>query len=110
MDTQPVRPNLLPRRSMREDAFRKYEHLIAMACKGSFEYDPTQLDEMKASSFMVGFREAKRGQENFNYKSSVIPQGYDLSCIKLFETESGRVWIENKWQDRQNELASKGLV
>lgn len=105
MSNLPRGEKLLPRFSMRLAAFRRYEPWIVAACKGSLMVD-TQLmsPPMKTGSFILGFQEARRGHELYNYDSA-IPRGYNLRNICLHETESGKVWIENKWQDEHNRIA-----
>lgn len=93
-----------PRPAMGQSAFRRYEKWIARATKGSYVVGVEELDGTKASSWAVGFNEARRGFLKFHYHSYEIPIGYDLSKIKVKVGVDGRVLVENKWEDEQEKV------
>jgi len=92
---------LKPRPGLQEVSFRRYEKWIARACKGSVSIDVKNLiPPCKASSFMVGIRDAMRGFRLYDYKSTEIPAGYDVGRISVHETEDGRIYLRNEFEDK----------
>ncbi len=90
-----------PRAGLGEMAFRKYEKIIADACKGSFEIDPITCNPpLKASSFAVGLRDALKGFKTYDYASTMIPPAYEVNRIKVRELEDGTVAILNDYADK----------
>ena len=93
----------LPRPDLREHAFRKYEHLISKACFGSFNFDPTDINNilrpMTAHTFACRFRDAILGFRRFGYISRIIPKDYDVNLIKVYELQDGTVFIKNESAD-----------
>lgn len=90
--------NPLPRRDLREPAFRKYEPFIAKACSQSYYLTPKSDPSIKCSSatFAARFRDAILAKKRYNYHSNLIPSTFDLSKIEVFEFLDGRVLIQNK--------------
>ena len=90
----------LPRKDLREEAFRKYEQDIALGCKGSYVLDPRKFSRpMKAASYVARFTDAKRGYRVYGYQSELIPKNYDLDRVRAFELSDGTVQISNEIED-----------
>lgn len=98
---------VLPRVDLRESAFRKYEHYIAMACQGSYELDVRKEMKNTARTFMVRFADAKRGFKLFGYLSSKIPHGYELRNITVKELEGDKVMVVNEVADAESKRKRK---
>jgi hypothetical protein len=89
--------------SLRETAFRRYEGFISAATKGSHQINPLEGKfPCKASSFIVGMREAIRGWKMFKYPTNMWPEDYEMRRIKLSEGENGMVLVENEYEDAQS--------
>lgn len=92
-----------PRQGMGEAAFRRYEVYIGQATKGSVTIKPwTLIPPVKASSFVVGVRDAIRGYKIYGYNSKEIPLGYPIERLKVREMMDDSVKIENTYEDRVN--------
>ena len=92
--------NTLPRYDLRETAFRRYEALIAEACRGSFTYDPFIMG-IKPRTFVARFRDAILGYKRYGYESFVIPKDFNLDSITCVELTDGRVHIRRMVFDNQ---------
>ena len=95
------RPRLLPRVDLREEAFRRFEKLIAKACVNrEIEVTPDMVEGrrmLSTKSFCTRFRDALRGHMMFAYPSILIPHGYvPYGHVKATETDRGSVWVYNK--------------
>lgn len=95
MNNQP-----LPRRDLREPAFRKYELYIARACSQSIIIDPQAELTFTPSTFIARFRDAILAKKRYNYPSSLIPPSFDISKLEAAEIPNGRVLIKNKTEDK----------
>lgn len=92
-----------PRQGMGEAAFRRYEVYIGQATRGSVTIKPwTLIPPVKASSFVVGIRDAIRGYKIYGYNSKEIPLGYPIERLKVREMMDDSVKIENTYEDRVN--------
>lgn len=92
MSTKP-----LPRRDLREEAFRKYESFIARACYKPIFVDPkVEMDPpLAATTFAARIRDAILAKRRYGYSSTIIPE-IDLSQLEVLEYSDGRVLIQNK--------------
>lgn len=81
----------LPRFDLREAAFRRYEKIIAKACKGPMT-DVPPFERQSAYTFISRFRDAVRGFKKFGYVSTMIPPNHPLE-FRLVEMQNGRVSI-----------------
>lgn len=91
MNSQP-----LPRRDLREPAFRKYEPYIARGCSQSYELDPQVEMKFTPATFVARFRDAVLAKKRFHYLSTIIPATFDLANLEAAELENGHVLIKNK--------------
>jgi hypothetical protein len=93
----------LPRVTLRVESFRKYEPYIGKACYGSYAVKcKTPELPMKASTFLVGFCDARKGKEVYGYESKLIPLNYNLYHIKAKELDGQVVLLKNEYQDSVN--------
>jgi len=85
----------IPRRDLRESAFRKYEIIIARAVndlrEGQSFFHNT--GEMKSDTFISRFNDAKRGFTLYNYPSKFIKPKENLSKIRASITFSNCVEV-----------------
>lgn len=87
--------NALPRLTLREKAFRKYERYIARALKESYTLDPFAEMNLRAHSFVLGFKDATLGFKRYGYDSILIPKGADFRVLRLYELSDDSVSIVN---------------
>lgn len=88
----------LPRRDLREEAFRRYESAIAEGCVHSFTLDPKQYSKygkMTPLTFICRFHDAILGYRRFNYPSTLIPKDFDVTKLHAVEIFGGLVEIIN---------------
>lgn len=95
MDIQALLAQAVPRRTLLEPHFRKYELDIARACHCSVVIKPP----IKAQSYIVAISDAMLGYRRFNYPSKHIPAGYDVTNIKPIRLADGSVLLRNTIQD-----------
>lgn len=96
-DFNEYRDIVLPRRDLREDAFRRYEPFIAKALECSITINPrTEMTPpMKAYTFCTRFRDALLGYVRYMYTPKLFPVDADVSVLKAHEHPNGNVIIEN---------------
>ena len=93
-----------PRQGLSEAAFRRYERWIGQATKGSVMIKPWELiPPVKASSFVVGIRDAIRSYKINGWSSREIPLGFAIERLKVKELTNDCVLIENTYADRVNQ-------
>lgn len=92
---------VLPRKSLREKHFRRFEKYLARACYGTVVVNLSEMEgrKMNAKTFITNLLEARLGYTKYGYKSDLIPADYDLTKIKSFETEDGKVLLRNDKAD-----------
>ena len=90
--------NIDPRIGLTEKEFRKYEEWIAKACYGTVIIEKNEL-KVKASTFVNRFNDARRGYLRFKYKSTIIPDFYDVKKIKAATLHGVQVILINKEAD-----------
>lgn len=90
------------RHSLSEKAFRRFEDYIAAATKGSYIIDPLEKENIRASSFLTGIREAVLGWKTYHYPTKKWGIDCDLDRITFRLGEDEKVIAENKWADRLN--------
>lgn len=107
---------ILPRRDLRIEAFRKYEDYIARGCVASFYLDPQAELKYTPATFVARFRDAILAKTRFNYPSLLIPATFNLSNLEAQELTDGRVLIKNKTEteaiiiEEKKELCEKDIV
>lgn len=86
-----------PRFDLREESFRKYENLIALAWVDIIIIDPTTVFKkpLKAQTFCTRFRDALTAFKRFNYTSKLIPSDFDPTKLQPHELTGNEVIIEN---------------
>ncbi len=92
-------PKELPRKTLREANFRKFEWYIATALSNKeVIVDKQTLLELRLrpQTFILRFDEAKRGFRLYEYKSDLIPPGTDVTAAKIVEMDDGSVKIKNE--------------
>ena len=98
----------IPRRDLRESAFRKYEIIIARAVndlrEGQSFFHNT--GEMKSDTFISRFNDAKRGFTLYNYPSKFIKPKENLSKIRASITFSNCVEVHKMVSYSQEVFAS----
>ena len=88
----------LPRRDLREPAFRRYEKLLARATLESFITNP--FDGQSATTFIARWHDAVRGFKLYKYSSALVPHTYNFSVnVKLTELSNGAVQVSNPMAD-----------
>lgn len=97
----------LPRRDLREAAFRKYEQYIAKALTervfyidtrtafGADDFGENYKRPMLAATFCLRFNDAKLGFKRYGYQSNLIPRHANLACIKPTEYDMYTIAINN---------------
>lgn len=83
----------LPRRDLRESAFRRYEADIARGTRETFILTPVGVTPL---TYCARFKDAILGFQRYKYQSFLIPEGFDLSLLTVHETADGRVLIKNR--------------
>lgn len=92
----------LVRAGLREANFRKFESFIEAATKGSYKIDPLKTERLcRASTFIVGMRDALRGWKLYGYATTKWPYDYDVKRICVCEGKEGMVVVENEYEDAQ---------
>lgn len=86
---------ILPRRDLREPAFRRYELYISRACEHSISIDPREL-KLSQATFAARTRDAILSKIRYNYPSDLIPPTFNLANLEVLELSDGRVLIQNK--------------
>jgi len=99
-----LKESSLPRYDLREQAFRRYERYIAMACSEMVfildlkkEFERAGRRAPSPRTFALRFRDAIIGYLTYHYESDTIPAnatGY-LDKIRVEELDGGRVRILN---------------
>lgn len=82
---------ILPRRDLREPAFRRYEYLISKACKGQVTVNPADYKQ-SANTLMLRFKDAVLGFKRYRYMTNIVPVDHPLK-FKLHELSDGQVLI-----------------
>src|SRR5207247_3486609 len=87
-------PNLLPRRTMRKPAARRFEADIARACRETFTVEPWQrTPPLRSGTYINQFRDARRAFMR-GLPSQLIPLDADLAAIRLAGFSDGRVLVQ----------------
>lgn len=97
--SQDQKLQILPRIDLREPAFRRYEPIIAEACKQTIEYNPLLKLNVNPHTFACRFRDAILGKRRYHYHSSIIPRDFDITVLRVHELSNGNVLIENPVAD-----------
>lgn len=102
----------LPRETLREPAFRRFEPFLARGCHGTVVIRMEEVPGMKLKpkSFITRFLEARLGFQRYGYESSLIPPGYDLNKIKISETHDGKVMLSNPEADKMGFDRAKSVT
>lgn len=105
----------LPRRDLREKAFRRYELYMSRAIHKDIWVDPKAELSLSSTTFKARFDDAKIAQKKFKYSSDLIPSDFNLDLLICSEFEDGRVLIQNKTREanekpKDNEITEEVVV
>lgn len=88
--------NILPRKDLREPAFRKYRHHIEMAARCHLHtIPPYELGGRSASTWVQRFTDAKTGYKRYHYQCD-LPLNFNIDFLVARECADGSVTIINK--------------
>ncbi len=89
------------RSTLGEMSFRKFEHDIAAACKGTIVINTLKrIPSLKPSSYAVQVRDALKSFATNNWGSTLIPPCYEVGRIKVRITKDEQVALVNEYEDK----------